>query len=289
MKTFRMIGMALLAILLSVNLVSCDKDEDGTTGGGSGAATGSGVSLGNGKKLVRVLEFSDGGGELMSKTELKYDAQGRVVEADNKWKDYTGGPWIPDNIKYCWESNKVTGSWKGYNPEYEYMFAGGKVSKKLEYWKDPEDGDWNIGTYNFIYDKDGHIKEHWRDDEGEKCDVNTYTWNNGQLSLIEEDDEGEYSSEHFRYGNQTCKGFNPMLFLYVEAVYHDEYIFMAHPELIGIETTHLPAKSVKGDYTTTFEYELDSDGYVIGCTTRGTYANWGGSGSNVDYYEFVWE
>lgn len=284
MKTFRMIGMALLAILLSVNLVSCDKDEDGTTGGGSGAATGSGVSLGNGKKLVRMMEYSvrDEVQELKSMTELKYDAQGRVIEAKKKKKDDEGS-WKPDNAKISWESNKVTLSFESYEDEYfTYMLSGGKISKgSYSYWSE-DDSEWYTRGGNFIYDKDGHIKETFEEGgNGEKVALTSFIWNNDRLSLI---DDGYYSY-NFRYDGQTCNGFNPMLYLLYGG--NDYYIFIAHPELVGLETTHLPSKCFNslGSMTTLLEYELDSDGYVIGCTTcRGNEYY-----SETRYYEFAWE
>lgn len=285
MKTFRMIGMALLAILLSVNLVSCDNDDDGT-GGEGGAATGSSVSLGNGKKLVQMLEYSvqDEVQELMSMTELKYDAQGRVVEAKKKKKDDEGS-WKPDNAKISWESNKVTLSFESYEDVFfTYMLSGGKISKgSISYWSE-ETGKWNTEGGKFIYDEDGHIKETFEEGgNGEKGELTLFIWNNDRLSLI---DDGYYSY-NFRYDGQTCNGFNPMLYLLYGV--NDYYIFIAHPELVGHETTHLPSKCIKddslGSMTTLLEYELDSDGYVIGCTTcRGNEYY-----SETRYYEFAWE
>ena len=54
---------------------------------------------------------------------------------------------------------------------------------------------------------------------------------------------------------------------------HDFYLFLAHPELLGLRTTQLPA-SVTYTYdnespeTTSFSYELDKQGYISKITIK---------------------
>ena len=75
----------------------------------------------------------------------------------------------------------------------------------------------------------------------------------------------------------------------------DDYIFFAHPELVGMRTNQLPEQifskdteiyeyydeyfkeTCKSEYTyedtVKFEYKLDKDGYVESCTVTYTYVN----------------
>ena len=60
---------------------------------------------------------------------------------------------------------------------------------------------------------------------------------------------------------------------------------MIHPELVGMEMTNLPSKIFAGNTTMTYEYELDAEGYVVGCSVHEENNNY----SSDYYYEFVWE
>ena len=66
MKTFRMIGMALMAVLMSVNFTSCsNEDEDSET------------QPSNEKKLARVMRYEQDGGTMT--IDFKYDKKGNVT------------------------------------------------------------------------------------------------------------------------------------------------------------------------------------------------------------------
>ena len=71
MKTFRLIGMALLA--LCVTFASCSSDDEETTKNEDGIVT-------NQKRLVelRMTEENE-----VSITQYSYDSQGRLVSATN--------------------------------------------------------------------------------------------------------------------------------------------------------------------------------------------------------------
>lgn len=273
MKTFRMIGMALLAVLLSVNLVSCDKDDDGTGGGSGAPTTGSTISGRSGKKLLQVSKSRSKGGASSSLLEFKYDAEGRLVEVVETYRD--NGEWRSDKMTYSWELNKITSHYEDYEDEYyTYTLVNGKVAKGTLCYMDNEEY-----SYNYSYDKDGHIKECYMEYEGGKDNPDIYTWNSGRLFSI----EGAWGPEKILYEDGTCKGFCPILYSLIETVEIDEFIFIAHPELLGIETSHLPSEYLSEGDPKTFEYELNSDGYVIGCAVDANLydSDW--------YYKFVWE
>ena len=74
MKTFRMIGMALMAVLMCVNFTSCSEDDDPT-----GVKNENGIDVG-GKKLVKIVDKSEDGYYSETYT-FSYDDKGRLVFA----------------------------------------------------------------------------------------------------------------------------------------------------------------------------------------------------------------
>ena len=65
MRTFRLLGMALLAIVMCANFTACSSDDDEVIKDDDGVIT-------NQKKLVEIKSTSDDG-------EYSYDTKGRLV------------------------------------------------------------------------------------------------------------------------------------------------------------------------------------------------------------------
>ena len=72
MKTFRLIGMALLAVVMCVNFTSCS-DDDEPSKNDDGVITN--------QKLLVELRVTDEDG--VSITEYSYDSNGKLVSATN--------------------------------------------------------------------------------------------------------------------------------------------------------------------------------------------------------------
>ena len=271
MKAIRKIGMALFAVLVSVNIASCSPDNGGESQDDSPSNQPS-IE----KKLVKILEYCVRNNELVLDDiiEFKYDTKGNVVEILKKQGDGNNN-WEVDTTECVWDSNKsMTYYWdKGDNDEYvKYSLSDGKITDICYHYYG-----WNPMTdehileenfYHLAYGKDGNLVE-----AGE----NKLTWSNGKLKMV----ENGYNLISIHYGEQTCKGFFPLFIDYAcDELW--ELLFWAQPELLGIKTTYLPEKIVDGDDTTTFEYEFDVDGYIERCaeTDRTNYTL---------YYDFVWE
>lgn len=283
MKTFRMIGMALLAVLVSANLTSCDKDDDGAEE--NAGQTDSSITLRSGKKLVRATEYRGEGESPLSIKEFKYDEKGRVIESTYKYTDDSSER--IEKIFYSWDSDKIT--LRSENEEDGYgvfKLVDGKVSTYSAFY--PSGEEW--GRAKFAYDK-GYIKEYASEfvyegevevEDGSKY---VYTWDNDRLSSV----ESSYEAASFHYDGQTCKGVCP-IFDYYAGLGWD--IMKVHSELFGMETVQLPSKYVREPITTKFNYELDSDGYVVSCTfsTILTYEE-GSEAYELDKgcYKFEWE
>ena len=269
MKTFRKIGMALMAVLMSVNFAACSNEDDNPTEEGS--STNQPIVE---KKLVRITRNDYAGNPLT--IDFKYDENGNVIKVEycDKWYASQSGQWNIDEetIEYIWGSNNSL-TWS-----FESVLNEAKKLTEIE------------GLY-CAYDNDGHIKEYGDIEDGTIHRI--YTWNNNQLEKITAND----NVTTFSYEGQTCKGFFPLLIDYAEIgfssyswerVLHGDYIFMAQPELIGIKTTSLPSENDCSNYTMLFDnYDFDSDGYLIRCTVSKQWDT--GTNYGNDIYRFIWE
>ena len=257
MKIIRKIGMALFAVLMSVNFTSCNKDNDDSVGGDS--------SNQSGKKLVKVMEYDGSGEELEAKYEFKYNQAGNVVEYTEGYFD--DGKWQKETGKVSWNSNgSITLTSEGEEEALVVALSDGRITS----W-----GSW----YNFTYDEKGFVKTFVCESQLESYS-RAYTWDDSYLFSIDYQSE-YYGTESVHYGNKACKGFLPVFGKYVDIP--EIGLFMAMPELVGVKTTNLPTK-INGNFSTTFDYQLDAAGYVTKCTVEELSVE-----PKKALYEFVWE
>lgn len=263
MRTFRLLGMAIIAILVSVNFASCSSDDDEVIKDDDGVIT-------NEKKLVEVKEAYEDGTNVMT---LSYDSKGKLISIVEK--DYDSSK--SDIINITWGENTVKESSNGES--ITYSLTDGLVRSGSE-----SDG----RDYSFAYNSSKQLITYQYSDEYDS-NTRTFTWENGKVTKMDYDKE---SSEIITYGNETCKGYFPLMVLSVE---DDFKVMLAHPELVSMRATQLPKQSTykEGNYeeTATFTYKLDKDGYLESCTVNNIEKN--GSGGITDTYTttytFKWE
>ncbi|KAA5427455.1 hypothetical protein F2Y83_23970, partial [Bacteroides cellulosilyticus] len=100
MKTFRLIGMALLAVVMSMNFTSCS-DDDEPSKNDDGVIT-------NQKQLVELrMTYEDE----VSITEYSYDSNGKLVSATNT-EQYDGSTHT-STYTVTWGANKIIESRNG--------------------------------------------------------------------------------------------------------------------------------------------------------------------------------
>lgn len=250
-----MIGMALFAVLLSVNFVSCNKDGDSAT------------QPSNEKKLVGM---SLQGEHYNDVYDFKYNQDGRISEIQEDYVHSFDGAYEQgvDIYKYNWHSKDSVTVTQNGELEWSFYLSDGKIIRLIDY--DTESGREELSC--FTYDNNGHL---------ESDSYDTYTWENDKLL--------RYDDNYIRYSNTTCKGFFP-LFCENIGLWQD-YLFMVHPELVGAKTIYLPTEIGYGEVDkNAFSYEFDTDGYVTSCTVI-EYDRRSGSWRPYQtfVYEFVWE
>lgn len=260
MKTFRLIGMALLAVVMCVNFTSCSDDDEP-------AKNDDGV-ITNQKRLVEIAEtFDDYGTNIIS---FSYDSKGRLISVVQK--DYD----VDDSDVYniTWGENTVTESEDGES--ITYSLTDGLVRTGSET---------NGTNYSFAYNSSKQLTTYQYSDKYYSS-TRTLTWENGKVTKI------TYNKDisEITYGNQTCKGYFPFMVTMVE---DDFKVMLAHPELVGLRTTQLPSQinskgnnwEDKEEYT----YKFDKDGYVETCTATYKRLDNNETRTETTIYTFKWE
>ena len=201
---------------------------------------GNGVS---GKKLTKIVVE----GKYGETVEFKYDSNGRLTEV-------TDGDGV---YQYIWGDDAIKVNTPYTSGNHTYALKNGLVQS------------WNMTlTYN---QSNRPIK--MVPDQGD-YEV-TYIWDGDKLvsaSEVNEDYQYGYTDNATLTYEKTCKkGYSP-LFVGAMGVSND-YLFMAHPELLGARTTQLPANvsssrvynsesGVNSSTSYTYDYELDNSGYI---------------------------
>ncbi len=238
MKTFKLIGMALVAILLCVNFTSCSKDD------GPSEKPEEGGIIVSGKKLTKITGAYDGEVETYS---FNYDNNGRVVKAEYKEDNYT------ETYQFIWGDDAIRVSWSNTESTSNYRCTISLKNGHIEY-EDYGEAQKGIFSYNssnkLIKFSDG---KYW---------TVSAIWDGDKLVSISDED----SDCTLTYKNQSCKkGYFPFIATMIEAG-ETHLLHMAHPEIAGMRTTQLPSSITWIDRyeteTSTLTYEFDNEGYI---------------------------
>ena len=240
-----------------------DIDSDGITDWEDEIVTPD--SNGN-KKLVKLTtdrKYSKAVGT------FTYDDKGRVISmqgTEESLKD--GGSKMDYVYTYSWTENKCTQTCD-VSEDLTVYFTFEDNMMKTSTW-----GPW---TQTFTYN---NAKQLIRVDhtftDGEEPDFETFTWENGKL--IHGGDGVTLS-----YSNQTCNGFNPVIYLFENDILEDVPLALPHPELVGIKTNHLMNKiTTDYDWSYTFTYTFYDDGYIRSCKVIE-------NDGNTETYTFEWD
>ena len=245
--------MALVAVCMCINFTACSK-EDGSSGG----------DFAGERKLVQMV-MTDG--DYTETYKFSYDNQGRVTEIrigneDDAWSRL-----------FYWEENTVKVMQDGGEHRCTYTIENGLVRSKRDP-NAPADQANSYFSYN-IADRLTRISA-YTDTE--------VTWEGDKLISV----VGPYDYfPTYTYGNVTCKkGYHPLLGLTDFA--------STNPELVGMKTNQLPVSSTnvfygpypEYNYTETYEYVFDAEGYISQIKVKFIASSQ--DSSNYTYY-LTWE
>lgn len=271
MRTFRLIGTALLAVVVGVSFIACsDDEEDEIIKDDNGIVT-------NQKRLKEIKMFKDYKTVTWS---FAYDAKGRLIAVD-ELSDYPENEEEPslNVIEYIWGDNSIVEVWNN-RTSTTYYLANNLVKNSTYKYGD---------GYTYTYNSSNQLSSIQTVQVDETL-VDTYTWEDGRI--VKWIGTGGYYTEisECTYSGKTCKGYFP---LYIPECGDDDAIFYAHPELVGLRCSHLPDQIYHKDeyYEQTFKYSytLDDDGYVENCTMVETGDSSGGPFVDTNVFTFKWE
>lgn len=244
MKTLRMFGMALIAIVLSANFASCSK-EDTPEKGENGIVVGD-------KKLTRLSITTD------TYVSFTYDDKGRLIKAEEvDGSDYSFTEtmiWGDNAVKI---STKELYEGKEYNDNYTLPIVNGLVQSY----------NFNSSQYTAVYNQSNRLIE-W----GKERDQTIIIWDGDKLVSATNNAYGYVYDYTLTYEKSCKKGHYPLLSNLTD-VGNGSFLYFAHPELLGLRTTQLPASVTytfdnKSPETTSFSYELDKQGYISKIITK---------------------
>ena len=259
MKTFRIIGMVLMAIVMGVNFTSCkpNNNEEEPT-----------------KKLVK---FSYD----IVETTFKYDDQGRLIESVEVQKEDSS--LFTTAYTYVWGDNTIefTHSINGNVCGNHTLILENGLLTKL-------DSVYPFFDSTYTYNASGRVV---------KCEgffsSRSFKWNDDRLIEKKIVSKSNTNIQTYAYEtNATTKGYNPLISRSVIA----NDLFTAHPELTGTKSQQLFSSNhnytifysdnEEYDYTLNYKYEFDEDGYVNKAIV--TYDTEEGEVVN-EIYTMVWE
>lgn len=263
MRIFKLIGMALLAVVMSVNFTSCS-DDDEPVKNDDGVIT-------NQKQLVK-LKMTDEDGESVI-TEYSYDSKGKLLSANRIESNYSR------EYNITWGANKIIESRNG--EAITYTLENGLIT----HTSDSDGGD--LDNTDFTYNANNQLIKLQYDEE----DYLSYTWQGEKLTKM----AWSFSDEDIHelsYSGKTCKGYLPIMVWNVDDL---RPLLEAHPELVGMRCNQLPDKIYsKDEYneeTELYTYTFDKDGYVESCTEVSTYKRLDNNETRTEttIYTFTWE
>ena len=255
MKTFRLIGAALLAVLMCANFASCSKDDDANIDTG-----GEDVVVGE-KKLVKMVSNEE-------TYTFSYDNEGRLssaIETDDDGDKYS--------YKFVWGDDAVVVK---YEYETAFGYNNGKTYTETYTLKDGLVQNWMSDNHSGIYSYNSSnrlIKAEFTYLLGYTVNA---VWDKDKLVSVDTNDTYEAI---LTYGETCKKGYFPLI---SDVIGLGDVLFMVHPEIAGMRTNQLPNTYSPDDEEISMTYEYDKEGYISKIKLKD-------NDGNTDTYTLTWK
>lgn len=241
MKTFRLIGMALLAVVMCLNFTSCSDDDEEPERNDDGIVT-------NQKRLVRI--YNNSAGEYIH--DFIYDSEGRLSTMfyDN------------DTYNYTWGDGSITEIRKNNNGRDEETTTF-SINRNNNLIRSLHEQNHNA---TFSYNSSNQLIEL----KDAFSTIHTFTWEKDRIvKVVENYGDNDDVTYEYIYSGKSCKGYLPLYEIFISDGIWGGIIY-AHPELIGLRCTQLPDQRIyyRNNYkhTQKYTYTFDKDGYLESCT-----------------------
>ena len=242
MKTIRLLGLALTAIIISVNLSACgDDDSDSPETPVDPQA----------KHITRVVQEEDDGDKI--EFIYSYDSQGRVTslverETDNAHDSST----YTYTYDFTYGDNTVTIT-RGKTYIYTYSMLNGRITSCKREYQYSSGTESRITSYS--YDSQGHLKSMNEDDE-----IITYTWSGGDLTEMDQTYQEHDGERHYWYKIDYNSDTAPANYMHI-GLFDGRETALVMMGYFGKMPTHLIREITRhhadGDYeTSTLTYQI---------------------------------
>lgn len=261
MKTFRAIGIGLLAILVSVNFTACSDDDDDPSTDPPAPE----------KALVNPANvYPHGIPKSVGDMQITSDLQGRVSKIVDEGTTVTFSYDIAPTRAAVTEpeSYDVMMSVE-YNSYIHTFYIKLNKSGFMTFYKQVEGGDdeseQEASDKRFgrcEYNADGQLSKLQRAFEG---DDYTITYKNGDIVKVQNVDGGNISNTLIEYGDTLIENKGGLM-LYDETfgIDMDEVKYVYFAGMLGKATKHLPTKMVEEEkhvqYIYTYDWKLNTQG-----------------------------
>ena len=217
------------------------------------------------KKLTKIVcESVEEYGTDTETYTFSYDNKGRLFETTHReYKDDD-----PHTKQYVWEDTIIkVYSIESWNDNTARLRSTFTIKDGLVQYYEREDEYRDIFTYNssnrFI--SSTHVETY--DDYDNFIDA--AVWDGDKLISASRESRDYCTTSTLTYGKTCKKGYYPFIIDIISAT-EDENLFIAHPEIGGMDTKQLPTKRDRVDteysneeyYRYSYEYEFDKDGYI---------------------------
>ena len=238
MKTLRLIGIALFAVLMCVNFASCSGSDDDPTN--EDKPTNENIST---QKLISSLTTSDG-----NTFKFTYNDKNQLTSVNEVGKN--------NKIDFKWSDSQIvaTPTNKYENTPVVYQLNNGIIT--------------SVEGRIVTYDKDKHLTS---------TGNNNWTWSNENISkLVHKNDRETQTHTYTYYTDKENK--HPIVdasaarLYYVGQLEYDELLFIAHPFLLGKTNKNLIKTHTEGSSVMEYIYELDNNGYPVKIKENGETA-----------------
>ncbi|WP_455674531.1 hypothetical protein [Phocaeicola sp.] len=261
MKTLRFIGMAIIAVIVSVNFAACSSDDDEEDNGGGTVVSGKLL-----KSITKKTEHST------YTSTFTYNDKKQLISASNGYGE---------SINITWSESSITvetvADWK--EEPATFLLKNGIITSVIGNY-----------SYTLTYNNKQLTKAY-----GGPEDDFAWEWANGNIKkFISKDGSDEETLTCTYYTDKENKhsiiDINALDLDDIAGIELGDLLLIAHPNLLGTTNKNLLKGTEHNDGDkTSYTYELDNEGYPVRIVETYTKSYGGSSSTETETYILTWQ
>jgi hypothetical protein len=239
MKTVRMIGMVVFAILFGTMITSCGDNSDDI------------IETSSSSRKISSIVYSETGNEETENNYFVYSSDGRLKQIEQRTENST---YIP--FSYVWNEDMIKLKYQNGDCATVYLDNSNRIDSI------------NNG-YKFLYNEEGYLEQVWNSREP---DIN-FIWKDGNLSTVGENNNYRRITynENMAFNNMNVYMIGRVILNISSYINRSNaasaalfYLLVAHPDLLGNNSKNAVYSILYkqgDDYTYKYVYEYDKTAY----------------------------